>query len=67
MNIEQIFDPHTRFSTCKYRSEEEVEKIIQRCECRGGNYKDKGFFCEKREIFKLTEGICNICQDYESK
>jgi hypothetical protein len=57
----------SNFDSCKHRSPDQIGKIIQRCSCQGGNYEVKGFFCNKRNIFKLEPSICQSCEVYESK
>ena len=56
-----------KFNTCRFRSEQEIERVIHRCSCQGGNYNEKGFFCEKRDIFKVAPETCVECTEYESK
>jgi len=57
----------SNFDSCKHRSPEPISKIIQRCSCQGGNYEVKGFFCNKRNIFKLEPSICQTCELHEPK
>lgn len=67
MNVEQITSEPSKFQTCKFRSLDEVEKLIKRCSCQGGNYTVKGYYCEARQIFSVSEEICKECPIYESK
>lgn len=63
----QIITPADKFNHCKHRSPEEESRIIKRCSCQGGDYVEKGYFCHKRQIFKLGTQICEICELFESK
>jgi hypothetical protein len=67
MEIQQLTHNSYKFYTCKYRSEQEEEVVITRCSCKGGNYIDKGWVCNKKNIFKLNTNICNECDDYKQK
>lgn len=67
MNIEEINENSLKFQTCKFKSPEEIERHIQRCSCQGGNYTIKGYFCEARQLFQVTEEICKDCPVYETK
>ena len=67
MNIEQINENSLNFQTCKFKSNEEVEQHIKRCACQGGDYTIKGYVCEARQIFQVTEEICKDCPVYEAK
>lgn len=62
-----IIEPSNRFNECKHRSAEEESRVIKRCSCQGGDYIEKGYFCNKRQIFKLGPQICEICELFESK
>ena len=64
MDIEPISLEPSKFQTCKFRSAEEVEKLIKRCSCQGGNYTIKAYYCEARQIFKISEEICKDCPIY---
>jgi hypothetical protein len=55
------------FLTCKHRSEEEVEHTVKRCNCQGGNFTIKGYFCNKLNIFKVEPSTCLNCYAYEAK
>lgn len=57
----------TKFDDCKHRSKEEITKVIKRCSCQGGDFETKGFFCFKRNIFKVEKGFCDSCNEFESK
>lgn len=67
MSINELSQNSEKFHTCKFRSDNEIEKTIKRCSCQGGDYNAKGFWCEKREIFQVTEQICVNCPVYEHK
>lgn len=67
MDIEPISSEPSKFQTCKFRSTGEVERLIKRCSCKGGNYTIKGYYCEARQIFKVSEEICQECPIYEAK
>jgi hypothetical protein len=67
MSIEQLNPDSTKFHTCKFRSLEEIEKTIKRCSCQGGDFTTKGYWCEQREIFQVTEEICKDCPVYQHK
>lgn len=56
-----------KFNTCKHRSETEKSQLIKRCNCQGGDYTINGYWCEKRQIFQVTQEICKDCTEYESK
>jgi hypothetical protein len=67
MNINSLSPNSVKFNTCKFRSESEVEKTIKRCSCQGGDLHLKGYWCEKKRLFQITENICSQCEEYESK
>lgn len=67
MSIEEIKSNPSKFQTCKYRSDEELEQLIKRCSCQGGDYTIKGYVCNARQIFQVTEEICEGCPIYEAK
>jgi hypothetical protein len=68
MSIEEVnINPSSNFNTCKHRSTEEIDKLIKRCSCQGGDYTLKGYYCEIRQIFQVTPEICSECPIYESK
>jgi hypothetical protein len=67
MDIQELTNDSYKFYNCRHRSEEEREVIIKRCSCQGGNYTDKGWFCNKRNIFKINTTTCAECQEYEPK
>ncbi len=56
-----------KFDTCKFRSAVETTQIIKRCSCQGGDYELKGYFCEERQIFQVTNEICTSCPVYQAK
>jgi anaerobic ribonucleoside-triphosphate reductase len=62
-----IIEPKNKFTECKFRSIEQEARVIKRCSCQGGNYVDHGYFCNKRQIFKLTPETCESCESFESK
>jgi hypothetical protein len=66
MNIEPL-NPELKFNKCKFRSEQEEERLIKRCSCQGGDYTIKGYNCHAREIFQVTEDICEDCPIFEAK
>ena len=63
----QISLEDSKFSTCTFRSDNEIEKLIKRCSCQGGDYKIKGYYCHQRNIFQLTKEICESCPVYQAK
>ena len=67
MLIEKLDINSINFHTCKFRSENEREEIVRRCQCQGGDYTIKGYWCEKRQIFQVTEDICAECTEYQHK
>jgi hypothetical protein len=62
-----IIHSSDKFNTCRHRSPEEITKTIKRCSCQGGDIEAKGFFCFKKNLFKINEQYCNVCEMYESK
>jgi len=56
-----------KFDSCRHRSAEPISKVVRRCSCQGGDYEDKGFFCNRRSIFKIDRNFCEYCELYESK
>ena len=54
MSIEKLNPESVNFHTCKFRSEEEQERLVKRCSCQGGDYTSRGYWCEQREIFQVT-------------
>jgi hypothetical protein len=56
-----------KLQNCIFRSEQELVKVIQRCSCRGGNYEKRGYFCNKRQLFEVTENICKDCELFEPR
>jgi hypothetical protein len=67
MNIEPITPNSIKFNTCKFRSEEPIVQTIKRCSCKGGNYQLSGYACYQRQLFQITQDICQNCEVYESK
>jgi hypothetical protein len=67
MSIDPLNLDSIKFHTCKYRSEEEQEKLIKRCSCQGGDYILRGYWCDKRQIFQVTPETCQQCPVYEAK
>lgn len=67
MSIEQINQDTIKFNTCKFKSTEEIERLVKRCSCQGGDYTVKGYFCETRQIFQVSPEICKDCPIYEAK
>lgn len=67
MSIEQLNPESVNFHTCRFRSDQEHERIIKRCSCQGGDYTMKGYWCDKRQIFQVTEQICANCPEYQHK
>ena len=66
MSIEPL-NPDLKFNKCKFRSNEETERLVKRCSCQGGDYTAKGYVCELRQIFQVTQDICENCPLFESK
>ncbi len=67
MDIQPITEEPSKFLTCKFRSESETERLIKRCSCKGGDYTARGYYCDARQLFQVTEEICKECPIYESK
>ena len=67
MSIEQLSPESINFHTCKFRSEEEQDRLIKRCSCQGGDYNLRGYWCEQRQIFQVTPEICSDCPEYKSE
>ena len=67
MSIDQLDPNSVKFHTCKFRSQETQSRVIKRCPCQGGDYNLEGYWCDKRQIFQVTENICAQCMEYESK
>lgn len=67
MNIESLNINPNNFDTCKFRSKNEVTKLIKRCSCQGGDYEIKGYYCEERQLFQINKEICSVCPLYHSK
>lgn len=63
----EIDQNQSKFQTCKFRTAEEIDRLIKRCSCQGGDYTIKGYYCEARQLFQVTEDICKDCPIYESK
>lgn len=66
-DISELNADSCNFYSCKFRSDSTVDRLIKRCNCRGGNYTLSEYYCEKKEIFGVNEGICKACDQYESK
>ena len=67
MSIDELNSESINFHTCKFRSEAEQDRLIKRCSCQGGDYTIKGYWCEQRQIFQVTQEICAGCADYQHK
>jgi hypothetical protein len=67
MSIDELTPESINFHTCKFRSEEEQERLIKRCSCQGGDYNLRGYWCEQRQIFQVTQEICATCSEYQHK
>jgi hypothetical protein len=68
MSIEPLTPTSSKFNTCKFRSEEPVTQKTKGCSCKGGGeYLITAYVCHKREIFQVTDEICQECTVYESK
>ena len=67
MSIEEINPGNLNFQTCKFRSEDKIDRVIQRCSCQGGNYTISAYFCNERQIFEVSPEICKECPIYQSK
>ena len=67
MSIEELTPESSNFHTCIFRSEQEQNRLIRRCSCKGGDYIAKGYWCEKRQIFDVKQEICANCQEYQHK
>ncbi len=55
----------TKMSTCRFRSNQKVSKDI--ASCCGNTKAVTAYQCPKRDIFPLTDGICDVCTVYEPK
>lgn len=64
MKPSQIDSPHFKFNTCKFRSEEMQEREIQNC-CSVDIV--KGYYCQRRDLFRLFANTCLVCPMYEKK
>jgi hypothetical protein len=64
---EEPQDGRYKFINCIHRSTDLVSKIINRCKCSGGDYTDRGFYCNKKNIFKVTPEICEYCTEFNNK
>jgi hypothetical protein len=67
MNIEELNTDSLNFNTCKFRSDEKIDRLIKRCSCQGGDYTISAYFCNERQIFDVSPEICKDCPIYESK
>lgn len=67
MSIDELTPESINFHTCKFRSEEEQDRLIKRCSCQGGDYNLRGYWCEQRQIFQVTQEICATCSEYQNK
>ena len=67
MEFEELNQNTIKFNSCKYKSIDLHKKLIKRCSCSGGDYTVEGYFCEAREIFKVTPEICEECPVYETR
>lgn len=67
MNIEELNTDSLNFNTCKFRSNEKIDRLVKRCSCQGGNYTISAYFCNERQIFDVNPEICKECPIYESK
>ena len=67
MEFDKLNENTVKYKGCNYKSTELHKKVIQRCSCQGGNQTVEGYFCEKREIFKVTPEICEACPVYETR
>lgn len=56
-----------KFNNCQHRSEEEEAMTIHRCKCQGGDYRDTGYKCKVRSIFKIIPQICEHCTVFIDK
>lgn len=56
-----------KFNNCIHRSEEEETLTVHRCKCQGGDYRDTGYKCKKRSIFKVIPAVCEHCPLYSAK
>lgn len=56
-----------KFDNCTHRSEEEHTITIHRCKCQGGDYRDTGYKCFGRNIFKVSPSICEFCSLFRHK
>jgi hypothetical protein len=67
MSIDELTPESINFHTCKFRSEEEQDRLIKRCSCQGGDYNLRGYWCEQRQIFQVNQEICATCSEYQHK
>jgi hypothetical protein len=56
-----------KFNNCQHRSQEEESVTVHRCKCQGGDYRDTGYKCNARSIFKVTSQICNYCSVFKDR
>lgn len=64
---QNIQNPEDKINTCRHRSLHEETRLIKRCSCQGGNYYQKGYFCNARQIMGVTPQFCAECPSYASK
>lgn len=65
INIQVIaFD---KLNTCVHRSAEEQVRVVKRCACQGGNYEQRAYFCNAKQLFNVTQEICQTCTQYQPK
>ncbi len=67
MDILALSDDNLNFNTCKFRSNEKIDRLVKRCSCQGGDYTVSAYFCNERQILDVTSEICKECPIYESK
>lgn len=70
MNSDQQNNPlsgEEKFNKCIHRSKEEHTVTIHRCKCQGGDYRDTGYKCAARSIFKVNPEICQYCSLFKQE
>lgn len=65
--MEEKLSGDYKFNNCSHRSQEEETVTIHRCKCQGGDYRDSGFKCHARGIFKISSEICEFCYLFKDK
>ena len=67
MDPQELNENTLNFNTCKFRSNEKINRLVKRCYCRGGDYTISAYFCNEMQIFDVSPEICKECPIYEPK